>query len=1001
MGCSQTPVQFQEMINSCLRHYDLLHDRTNDGQLRNLSDGTPLIKNGRHISAGGVSPYMDDLLIYSNSTSRDEHDHLVRRVLAMLAAEDLHLRFAKCHWFCRHVRFLGHVVGEGTLRPDPNKVTTITNWTDTDFTSVSDVRSFLGLANFYRSYIPDYSATAQPLFQLTKANATFKWTPACATAVATLQRRLTSAPVLRQPDFALPFTISVDACDTAMGSVLHQDFDDGVHPVEFYSSSFSDTEQRYAARDKEALALIKAVRHFRYHLWGSPFRVRLFTDHQSLQHLTTQQTLSGRLWRWYEELADLTFEIEYVKGSSNVVADALSRLPTTSDEFQATAAFSGGEYHTHLGPASDVVGLMTGTPVASEHRPRVPHMFWDQEYALYHGFATPAQPDVLAPARTRSQTAHSTLPPTAATIPRTPEPPSPPPPDEPAPDEPQRPTPQRLHLRFDGAPPPFPLTATLTDVHFPDTLAYSADPFTDALVSILTSDSDPAKAPRDTPARTTAARTYHHYAWDADAKRLYYIEATGARRLVIPDEPNLPPDTTSLRTRLLLATHVPPDRGHRGADATLLRLQRSFHWPSLGPDVRRFVAGCHCQASKSSTHAPMGQLVPLEPPLRPFSHLTMDLITDLEPHPTLSYDTVLVVVCRFSKFTWLIPCAKTLTGAGTIDLLQQRVFDTFAGYPISIVSDRDPRWTGTCFTDFCSAAGIKHSRSSAAHPQSDGLTERTNRSFEEVARSYLGYDQALLWDLLPHLEFAINDTPIPTHDNHSPFEIAIGQSPFRPLDLIAGVTTTGAGGSVAEPARARIERLRATRREARELLRLAAVNVAEQANRRRRPIPPELVPGRQVWVKASHLLTPHQRAMMSDKKARKLMPKYNGPYTVLARVGPVAFRLDLPATCKAHPVIHADALKLYKPHNIPGLGPEPVEPLVIADEDTGLDVEVHEVGAILKGRRTARQKHTQYLVKWKYYPLSEASWVKFKDLGTYWKQHIPPNILQPLPSELA
>ena len=191
----------------------------------------------------------------------------------------------------------------------------------------------------------------------------------------------------------------------------------------------------------------------------------------------------------------------------------------------------------------------------------------------------------------------------------------------------------------------------------------------------------------------------------------------------------------------------------------------------------------------------------------------MELITDLNPHPVHHYDTLFVVVCRFSKFVTLIPTQKNLSGAGTIDLLQQHVFATFRGCPISIVSDRDPRWTGTAFSDFCKSFNIKHLLSSAAHPQIDGLTERLNRSIEEIACNYLGYDQSLFWDILPEITFAINDTPIRALNDSSPFTIGMGQSPLRPLNVSVGLA------EAAPPSiRDRILNVETVRTEIRELL---------------------------------------------------------------------------------------------------------------------------------------------------------------------------------------
>jgi hypothetical protein len=558
-------------------------------------------------------------------------------------------------------------------------------------------------------------------------------------------------------------------------------------------------------------------------------------------------------------------------------------------------------------------------------------------------------------------------------------------------------------VRFDGEPAPFRAATLASDLRFPDTIPYADDSYTAALIDLLQAP-DPDALLAATPSPTKDIRRAHsrlaQFQWSEPEHRLYYRESTGHLRLVIPvDAVDAPPP--SLRARLIVSEHEPADKGHRGADSTVARLQRGYYWEAMTTQVRALVAGCVCQGSKSSTSRPLGLLQPLEPPLRPHSHITMDLITGLEPSPATGFDTLLVVVCRLSKMVTLIPCLETLTATGTMDLLTQHVFLTHKGYPLSIVSDRDPRWSSHAFQEFCKSSGIKHSMSSANHPQSDGQTERTNRSIEEIARSYLSYDHAGFWDLLADIEFAINDSPLAAMDDMSPFEIACGQSPFRPTDILGG--TWANDSAVTKPLRERLAHARWQRRLARELVRNASAKMAVQANKHRRAIPAALQPGAEVWVKTQQLMTPAQRAQVRAHGVRKFQQKYHGPYRVLSQVGNVSFKIALPKSIKAHPVIHADALKLHVPHNIAGLEPEVAEPLFVQDA-TGTPCEVHEVGALFDSRRRGgkRTKRTEYLAKWKFYPEAQATWVRFEDLGDFWQANIPAQLKhQPLAHERA
>jgi hypothetical protein len=148
-------------------------------------------------------------------------------------------------------------------------------------------------------------------------------------------------------------------------------------------------------------------------------------------------------------------------------------------------------------------------------------------------------------------------------------------------------------------------------------------------------------------------------------------------------------------------------------------------------------------------------------------------------------------------------------------------------------------------------------------------------------------------------------------------------------------------------------------------------------------------------------MTPAQRAQVrkDGPGKRKFQNKYHGPYTVEERVGNVSFRIKLPATCRAHPVIHADALKVHKPHGIAAFEPEPLEPLFLEDDD-GVH-EYFEIAAILGSRRRPkkRPRRTEYLVEWRGYPMEQAQWVPFARLPPYWQAHLPAHLLTPLTQE--
>ena len=265
--------------------------------------------------------YLDDILIYSRSAA--EHaDHLAQ-VLQALSQAQLFAKLEKCEFGLETVQFLGHVVSASGLAVDPAKIAALREFPTP--TSITHLRSFLGLANYYRRFISQYAHTALPLTKLTGKETPWTWGPTQQDAFEQLKLKLTSAPLLRMPDFSRPFFVTADACQYALGAVLEQDFGLGRQPVAFLSKKLTDAQRNYCPGDQEALAVVTALQEWRCYLHGSHFIVN--SDHRTLQRLQTQANISGRRARYAEFLQEFDCSLQYIKGSHNVVADALSRRP--------------------------------------------------------------------------------------------------------------------------------------------------------------------------------------------------------------------------------------------------------------------------------------------------------------------------------------------------------------------------------------------------------------------------------------------------------------------------------------------------------------------------------------------------------------------------------------------------------------------------------------------------------------------------------------------------
>ena len=264
--------------------------------------------------------FLDDILVYSRDL--EAHVSHVRKTFEILRQHSLYAKVSKCEFFKTSVHYLGHVVSDHGLSPDPAKVRAVKQWKVP--TNVSEVRSFLGLAGYYRRFIRDFAKIAAPLTNLTRKDRPFTWSLREGEAFNELKTVLQNAPVLQLADQSRDYIVTTDASDFAMGAVLSQVWDDGEHPVAFESRKMNPAEQNYPTHERELLAVIHALRTWRHYLLGRRFII--VTDHHSLKFLQTQPQLSRRQARWLEFLAEFDFEIVHRPGKSNVVADALSRL---------------------------------------------------------------------------------------------------------------------------------------------------------------------------------------------------------------------------------------------------------------------------------------------------------------------------------------------------------------------------------------------------------------------------------------------------------------------------------------------------------------------------------------------------------------------------------------------------------------------------------------------------------------------------------------------------
>ncbi|XXG82456.1 hypothetical protein AAC387_Pa10g0402 [Persea americana] len=592
--------------------------------------------------------FIDDILIYSKS--EQAHEEHIRIALQTLREHKLYAKFSKCEFWSRQIQFLGHVISSEGIAVDPKKIEAILNWKQPS--TVTEIRSFLGLAGYYGRFVNGFSTLATPMTKLTRKNEPFVWTDECEASFQELKNRLTSAPILTLPTTGGGFTIYSDASNKGLGCVLMQNG----KVITYASRQLKNHEQNYPTHDLELAAVVFALKIWRHYLYGEKFEV--MTDHQSLKYIFTQRDLNNRQRRWMELLNDYDLTIFYHPGKANVVADALSRKA-------ALISWMMIEEHRLM----EKFGELSLSIEQQGERAFVARMF--------------VQPTLIDKIKERQ----------------------------------------------------------------------SSDP---ELVKIM-------------------AAISNRLEFSLEGGILYCHG-----HLCVPNDPEL-------KKEILSEAHHAHYVVHPGSTKMYQNLKMRFWWMNMKRKIAKFVSQCLvCQQVKAEHQRPGGLMKPLDIPVWQWEHVTMDFTCGF-PRTRRGNDFIWVVVDRLTKTAHFIPLkmlgkstTNTTTSLEKLARIYVKEIVRLHGIPVSIVSDRDPRFTSRFWRRLQAAFGTKLNFSTAYHPQPDGQSERTIQTLEDMLRACI-LDFSGDWDEhLALIEFAYNNS-FYSSIQMAPFEALYGRTCRSPI----------------------------------------------------------------------------------------------------------------------------------------------------------------------------------------------------------------------------
>jgi len=861
---------------------------------------------------GYAACYQDDIIIFSKSAS--EHKTHLLSIMKILSEENIPLNAKKCNFFCKYCRYLGMVVGNKQIFMDPNKINSVTKMIVKK--DIGSIRTFLGMCGFYRRFISNYGGIAKPLTDMTRKGIDIEseWSELQDCAVQQLKHALTTYPVLRQPDFNKPFTICSDASMYAMGAVLAQSDDDGkMYACSYVSRAFRGPEKNYSIQHKECLGCIYALKKFDHYISAAPhFELRMCTDHQSLQFLKNQSLLTGRMARWSMIFAERNCTIRYIKGKDNYVGDCLSRLLTTKiEDFDTTESLL-ILYNVNLNIVQSLFYADTNTACGGID---------DLERCLlFKQLESEDFPEDAASISDKTMPFHERL----------------------------------MFGRY--------RTSACANLNISRNDYIKCNEF-----GLIYQALDPKLKDKisDKDLKTIKYRLKEFH---LENELLYHISKSGETIAVpsVPSTKTLP----CLRDRIISELHDNDIAGHRGVNATRNALRQRFYWPKMHIDVQNFINNCEvCDVNKSNRRAKPGFLQPLDKPFAPQSHYSLDFKTDLPESGRDRYNTLMVVVDRFSKRCFLIPTWKNATANMAAEQFYERIVRD-RGMPIELVSDRDPKFTSNFWRTLWKNSGTHLKLSTSRHQSTDGQSEIAIRIVEEILRSQINYAQDNWVKQLASIEFALNNTTS-TATGLTPFKIETGRDPNVPLDLSRSLGSTKHGkrerDSNASPAYKMLEDITAAQQLARDNIELANSNMSKYADERRRK-GDDIKIGDRVYLKLEGI----ELDIFKKRPCKKLNPLWFGPLEVLKKISPVSYKLALPVNSNIHDVFHVDRLKSCKTseQHIKSRA----KPLPAIDEP------VYEVSKIIDEKLVRGVK--KYLVAWKgYSELFDSTWLDIDDLG--------------------
>lgn len=771
--------------------------------------------------------YMDDIVIYARSLQ--EHEVKFKKLMHRLRNANLKLQPDKCEFLRQEVAYLGHIIGSDGVRPDPGKIKAIKEYPVPK--NPKNIKQFLGLVGYYRRFIPNFSKIAKPLTDLLKKNKPFLWEQNQNQAFDELRNILCSEPLLQYPDFSRPFNLTTDASGYAIGGVLSQGPVGRDLPVSYASRILNSAEQNYSTIEKECLAVIHCIKHYRPYLYGRKFTI--ITDHKPLVWLHSIKDPSSRLWRWRTKLSEYDFDILYKQGKLNSNADALSRNPPLtialpvypilnipeSDDSSDESIFSqpvreslndnNNSIPAITFPTSSPLPLensnkeiisptnTTESPVIIEECQEDEEIDFDNN--LINNLETDESSDSdsidtdlfdsnVIPANVTIPTCHTNLPlfkineTRDALVAKS---------DN-----------HVIFVRLNGK--PFDQGAILYNnanllpkymdltyerarvtsigsrylialpIKFDDRIRIESGNVKACLSSLL--DVVTEMSIKSFCISLTDRFDDIPFTYILNQLKKYFydisVNITICKNVVSNPEP-------SEREQLIEIYHSSSVGGHKGITKTYNRLRPHFYWKTMKKDIQKFIQKCRdCQIKKLVRIKTKQPMIITDTPGSAFDKISMDIVGPL-PTSFKGNSYILTIQDLLTKYSVAVPLKET--NALSIADAFTKHFICIYGTPKAILTDQGTNFLSALMRNLTKKFGIKHFKTTAYHPQSNGSLERSHHVLIEYLKTQINKEEN--WDEYIAMAMFSYNTSVHESTKYSPYELIFGRLPRIPSSI--------------------------------------------------------------------------------------------------------------------------------------------------------------------------------------------------------------------------